>query len=134
MFEETRAEYEADRAELRELPSESNHSMHNHFMIKSPDLTRPGGVIGVISSAFTMDAQNPATRRGIHEKADLLGAVRLPTGAHRRAAGTDALTDVLIFRKGLPWEEPLSSAAGCVRVRRRLSAALLEELLRAHQA
>ncbi|MHA7146495.1 hypothetical protein ACX80U_17440 [Arthrobacter sp. TmT3-37] len=85
-----------------------NHSMHNHFIIKSLDLTRPGGVVGVISSAFTMDAQNPAARREIYETADLLGAVRLPTGAHRRAAGTDALTDVLIFRKRLPGEEPLS--------------------------
>ena len=85
-----------------------NHSMHNHFIIKSLDLTRPGGVVGVISSAFTLDAQNPAARREIYETADLLGAVRLPTGAHRRAAGTDALTDVLIFRKRVPGEEPLS--------------------------
>ncbi|MEG9250329.1 helicase-related protein [Arthrobacter sp. Soc17.1.1.1] len=84
-----------------------NHSMHNHFIIKSLALTRPGGVVGVISSAFTMDAQNPAARREIYETADLLGAVRLPTGAHRRAAGTDALTDVLVFRKRLPGEEPL---------------------------
>ncbi|WP_299169019.1 hypothetical protein [uncultured Arthrobacter sp.] len=86
-----------------------NHSMHNHFIIKSLDLTRPGGVVGVISSAFTLDAQNPAARREIYETADLLGAVRLPTGAHRRAAGTDALTDVLIFRKRLPGEEPLDA-------------------------
>ncbi|WP_253907994.1 helicase-related protein [Arthrobacter sp. H20] len=85
-----------------------NHSMHNHFIIKSLDFTRPGGVVGVISSAFTLDAQNPAARHEIYDTADLLGAVRLPTGAHRRAAGTDALTDVLIFRKRLPGEEPLS--------------------------
>ncbi|WP_458115958.1 hypothetical protein [Arthrobacter sp. D2-10] len=85
-----------------------SHSMHNHFIIKSLDLTRPGGVVGVISSAFTLDAQNPAARREIYETADLLGAVRLPTGAHRRAAGTDALTDVLIFRKRLLGEEPLN--------------------------
>ncbi|TYC96642.1 helicase [Arthrobacter echini] len=84
-----------------------NHSMHNHFILKSLELTRPGGVVAVISSAFTMDAQNPAARRDIYDTADLLGAVRLPTGAHRRAAGTDALTDVLIFRKRLPGEEPL---------------------------
>ncbi|MBO0910110.1 helicase [Arthrobacter sp. zg-ZUI122] len=84
-----------------------NYSMHNHFIIKSLDLTRPGGVVGVISSAFTLDAQNPAARRKIYETADLLGAVRLPNGAHRRAAGTEALTDVLIFRRRLPGEEPL---------------------------
>ena len=83
------------------------HSMHNHFILKSLALTRPGGVVGVLSSAFTLDAQNPAARREMAQSADLLGAVRLPTGAHRRAAGTDALTDVLIFRRRLPGEEPL---------------------------
>lgn len=86
------------------------HSMHNHFILKSLALTRPGGVVGVISSAFTLDAQNPAARREMAATADLLGAVRLPTGAHRRAAGTDALTDVLIFRRRLPGEEPLEES------------------------
>ncbi|MEX5237307.1 helicase, partial [Kocuria sp. CPCC 205236] len=88
----------------------AGHSMHNHFILKSLALTRPGGVVGVISSAFTLDAQNPAARREMAEIADLLGAVRLPTGAHRRAAGTDALTDVLIFRRRLPGEEPLDQS------------------------
>lgn len=88
----------------------AGHSMHNHFILKSLALTRPGGVVGVISSAFTLDAQNPAARREMAEAADLLGAVRLPTGAHRRAAGTDALTDVLIFRRRLPGEEPLDQS------------------------
>lgn len=87
-----------------------NHSMHNHFILKSLALTRPGGVVCVISSSFTLDAQNPAARREMYEMADLLGAVRLPTGAHRRAAGTDALTDVLILRRRLPGEEPASSS------------------------
>lgn len=86
--------------------NQGRHSMHNHFIIKSLDLTRPGGLVGVVSSAFTLDAQNPAARREIFESADLLGAVRLPNGAHRRSAGTDALSDVLIFRRRLPGEEP----------------------------
>lgn len=90
--------------------NQGRHSMHNHFIIKSLDLTRPGGVVAVISSAFTLDAQNPAARREIYENADLLGAVRLPNGAHRRAAGTDALTDVLVFRRRLPGEEPGNAA------------------------
>lgn len=85
--------------------NQGRHSMHNHFIIKSLDLTRPGGLVGVVSSAFTLDAQNPAARREMFENADLLGAVRLPNGAHRRAAGTDALTDVLIFRRRLEGEE-----------------------------
>ncbi|MCQ9165485.1 helicase-related protein [Arthrobacter sp. STN4] len=90
--------------------NQGRHSMHNHFIIKSLDLTRPGGVVAVISSAFTLDAQNPAARREIYENADLLGAVRLPNGAHRRSAGTDALTDVLVFRRRLPGEEPGNAA------------------------
>ena len=76
-----------------------NHSMHNHFILKSLDMTRPGGLVAVLTSHYTMDAQNPAARRAMHELADLLGAVRLPTGAHRRAAGTDAVTDLLVFRR-----------------------------------
>lgn len=88
----------------------AGHSMHNHFILKSLALTRAGGVVAVISSAFTLDAQNPTARRGMAATADLLGAVRLPTGAHRRAAGTDALTDVLIFRRRLPGEEPLDAS------------------------
>lgn len=90
--------------------NQGRHSMHNHFIIKSLDLTRPGGVVAVISSAFTLDAQNPAARREIYENADLLGAVRLPNGAHRKAAGTDALTDALVFRRRLPGEEPGNAA------------------------
>ena len=77
----------------------AGHSMHNHFILKSLALTKPGGVVAVITSSFTLDAQNPAARREIAAHADFLGAVRLPTGAHRRAAGTDALTDVLVLRR-----------------------------------
>ena len=76
-----------------------NHAMHNHFIVKSLALVKPGGIVAVITSAFTLDAQNPAARREIAANADFLGAVRLPTGAHRRTAGTDALTDVLILRR-----------------------------------
>lgn len=85
--------------------NQGRHSMHNHFIIKSLALTRPGGAVAVISSSFTLDAQNPAARREIYDTADLLGAVRLPNGAHRRTAGTEALTDVLVFRRRLPEEE-----------------------------
>tara|TARA_R110002124_G_scaffold126756_3_gene286454 strand:- start:37890 stop:42764 length:4875 start_codon:yes stop_codon:yes gene_type:complete len=75
------------------------HSLHNHFIIKSLSLTRTGGVVAVLTSHFTMDSQNPAARREMNELGDLLGAVRLPSGAHRRSAGTEAVTDVLIFRR-----------------------------------
>ncbi|MGO9899189.1 MAG: methyltransferase domain-containing protein [Solirubrobacteraceae bacterium] len=81
------------------------HSLHNHFILKSLHLTRPGGLVAVLTSHYTLDATNPATRREIGALADLVGAVRLPTGAHRRAAGTDALMDLLILRRHHP-DEP----------------------------
>src|SRR5699024_4739273 len=82
----------------------SGHSMHNHFIVKTLALTRPGGVVGVLTSSFTMDAVDSSARREMNAMADLVGAVRLPTGAHRRTAGTDAVTDLLIFRKRMPGE------------------------------
>lgn len=80
------------------------HTLHNHFIIKSLELTRPGGLVAVLSSRYTLDAANPAARREMHALADLVGAVRLPTGTHRRAAGTDVVTDVLVLRRRLPGE------------------------------
>ena len=86
------------------------HTMHNHFIIKSLDLTRPGGIVAVLTSRYTLDARNPAARREMNARADLLGAVRLPTGAHRRAAGTDAITDLLMFRRREPGRAPAATA------------------------
>ena len=75
------------------------HSLHNHFILKALALTRPGGLVAVLTSHYTLDAANPAARREIAALADLVGAARLPTGAHRRTAGTDALMDVVILRR-----------------------------------
>ncbi len=86
-----------------------HHSLHNHFIVKSLALTRPGGLAALLTSHYTLDAANPAARREIAQLADLIGAVRLPTGAHRRAAGTDALTDLLIFRRRQPQSPPRST-------------------------
>ncbi|GAA1729212.1 SNF2-related protein [Microbacterium paludicola] len=83
----------------------TRQSMHNHFIIKSLRLTRPGGLVAVLTSHFTMDAQNPGARREMNELADLVGAIRLPTGAHRRAAGTEVVTDLLVFRRRPPGEQ-----------------------------
>jgi SAM-dependent methyltransferase len=82
------------------------HAIHNHFLIKAVHLTKPGGVLVALTSTWTLDARNPAARRDLHELADLLGAVRLPTGAHRHAAGTDVVTDLLILRRRRPDEQP----------------------------
>jgi N12 class adenine-specific DNA methylase len=84
------------------------HSIHNHFIIKSLALTRPGGLVAVLTSHYTLDSQNPAARREMNSMAELVGAVRLPTGAHRRSAGTEALTDLLIFRRREPGVPPSS--------------------------
>ena len=73
--------------------------MHDHFIVKALDLVRPGGVAAVLTSRYSLDRANPAGRRAMYELADLIGAVRLPTGAHRRTAGTDVVTDLLVFRR-----------------------------------
>jgi len=78
------------------------HSLHNHFIIKSLALTRPGGVVAVLTSHYTMDAANPAARREIAAMAELVAAVRLPSSAHLRAAGTQVITDVLVLRRRDP--------------------------------
>ena len=95
-------------ADRRHNPS--GLSIHNHFIVKSLHLTRPGGLVAVLTSRYTMDAVNPAARREMAELADLVGAVRLPAGAHRRAAGTDAVTDLLLLRRRDP-DTPAAGAA-----------------------
>ena len=86
------------------------HSIHGHFIIKALHLTRPGGLVTVLTSRYTMDARNPAVRREIAALADLVGAVRLPSGAHQRAAGTRVVTDLLILRRREPGRESGTAA------------------------
>lgn len=74
-------------------------SIHNHFIIKSLDLTAPGGYVAVLTSRYTLDNIDTKARKAISERADLLGAVRLPTAAFRRVAGTEVVTDVLVLRR-----------------------------------
>jgi N12 class adenine-specific DNA methylase len=81
------------------------HRIHNHFVIKSLHLTAPGGYVGVITSAWTMDSTDDKARREIHDMADLVGAVRLPSNAFARVAATQVVTDVLVFRKREPGDE-----------------------------
>ncbi len=88
----------------------SRLAMHNHFIVKSLDLVRPGGLVAVLTSRYTMDAQNPAARREISARADLVAAVRLPSSALRRAAGTEAVADCLILRRREPETRPLSTS------------------------
>ncbi len=77
-------------------------AMHNHFIVKSLQMVRPGGVVAVLTSRWTMDAANPAARAAIADLADLVSAVRLPSRTHWRIAGTEAVTDVLVLRRREP--------------------------------
>ncbi|WP_186779882.1 DEAD/DEAH box helicase family protein [Streptomyces salinarius] len=83
------------------------HRLHNHFLIKSVALTRPGGVVALITSRHTLDAESAAARGELFEMADLLGAVRLPNKAFARSAGTDVVTDIVVLRRRMDGEEPL---------------------------
>ena len=76
--------------------------IHDHFISKSLAGLKPGGTMAVITSAGTLDKQLSTVRRGWFEQADLLGAVRLPNAAHRAAAGTEVVTDVLVLRRREP--------------------------------
>ena len=87
-----------------------NHSLHNHFIIKSLALTRPGGVVAVLTSHWTMDAANPSARREIAAMADLVAAVRLPMSAHQKAAGTQVITDVLVLRRRAEGDAPADAS------------------------
>ncbi|MFE1270649.1 helicase-related protein, partial [Streptomyces sp. NPDC058758] len=82
--------------------NKGGHNIHNHFILKSLDLTRPGGLVAVVTSRYTMDgatARAEDARMEMARKGELVGAIRLPSGAHRRTAGTDVVTDLLIFRR-----------------------------------
>ena len=73
--------------------------IHDYFIAKSLDLIRPGGVVAVVTSSGTMDKQNPAVRQYIANRAELLGAIRLPNNAFQRNANTSVVSDVLFFQK-----------------------------------
>jgi hypothetical protein len=89
--------------------NKSEHSLHNHFILKSLALTRPGGIVAVLTSRFTLDARDSGAREEMGAMADLVGAVRLPTGAHRRVAGTEVVTDLLVLRRREPERAPAST-------------------------
>ncbi len=73
--------------------------IHDYFFAKTLDKVRPGGVIAFITSKFTMDKQNPAVRKYIAQRAELLGAIRLPNNAFLANAGTQVTTDIIFLQK-----------------------------------
>lgn len=88
-------------------------SLHNYFIAKSIDLVRPGGLVVMITSSYTMDSQRKAHREWINSQAEMLGAYRLPSNAFKQLGGTEVVTDLLVFKKraapmfsgGNPWSE-----------------------------
>ena len=82
-----------------------NFLIHDYFFAKTLEQVRPGGVIAYITSKGTMDKQNPAVRRYIAERAELLGAIRLPNTAFKANAGTEVTSDILFLQKR---ERPLA--------------------------
>ena len=73
--------------------------IHDYFLAKSIDQLRPGGIMAVVTSMYTMDKKNPSARQYLAKRADLLGAVRLPNNAFQANAGTGVTTDILFFQK-----------------------------------
>ena len=74
-------------------------SIHNYFFAKSLDLVRPGGIVAFVTSRYTMDAKDPAVRRYLAQRAELLGAIRLPNNAFKANAGTEVVTDIIFLQK-----------------------------------
>lgn len=73
--------------------------IHDYFIAKSLDMVRPSGVVAVVTSSGTMDKQNPEVRHYFANRADLLGAIRLPNNAFQRNANTSVVADILFFQK-----------------------------------
>ena len=74
-------------------------SIHNYFFAKALDQVRPGGIVAFVTSRYTMDSKDDRARRYIAERADLLGAIRLPNNAFKANAGTDVVSDILFLQK-----------------------------------
>ena len=100
-------------------------SIHDYFLTKTMDVVRPGGVIALITSRYTMDREDSTVRRHLADRATLLGAVRLPNTAFKANAGTEVTTDILFLQKrssetvpGENWAElrPIATTAGPMEI------------------
>jgi N12 class adenine-specific DNA methylase len=78
-------------------------ALHDYFIAKATDALKPGGVLALVTSHYTLDKQNAAVREHLAERADFLGAIRLPSDAFKRE-GTEVVTDILFLRKRSPGE------------------------------
>lgn len=85
----------ADKA----YPKKVTGAIHNYFFAKSLDKVRPGGIVMFITSSYTMDSSDSTVRKYLMQRADLLGAIRLPNNAFKGNAGTEVVTDILVLKK-----------------------------------
>ncbi len=76
-----------------------NFKVHDYFLAKSIDKVKSNGIVAIVTSKGTMDKLNPSARKYVAERAELLGAIRLPNTAFKQTAGTEAVADILFFRK-----------------------------------
>ena len=76
-----------------------NFSIHNYFFVKALDQVRPGGVVAFVTSRYTMDAKDSTVRRYLAQRAELLGAIRLPNDAFKKNAGTEVVSDIIFLQK-----------------------------------
>ena len=83
----------------KSYPKKVTSAIHNYFFAKSLDKVRPGGIVMFITSSYTMNSKDNTVRRYIMQKADLLGAIRLPDSAFKGNAGTEVVTDILVLKK-----------------------------------
>ena len=80
-------------------PKKVTSAIHNYFFAKSLDKVRPGGIVMFITSSYTLNSKDETVRRYIMQRADLLGAIRLPDSAFKGNAGTEVVTDILVLKK-----------------------------------
>ena len=76
-----------------------NFNIHNYFFAKALDQVRPGGVVAFVTSRYTMDAKDSTVRRYLAQRAELLGAIRLPNNAFKANAGTEVVSDIIFLQK-----------------------------------
>ena len=90
-------------------------NIHNYFFAKALDQVRPGGVVAFVTSRYTMDAKDSTVRRYLAQRAELLGAIRLPNDAFKKNAGTEVVSDILFLQKR---DRPLDIAPDWTQVGR----------------
>ena len=76
-----------------------NFNIHNYFFAKALDQVRPGGVMAFVTSRYTMDAKDSTVRRYLAQRAELLGAIRLPNDAFKKNAGAEVVSDIIFLQK-----------------------------------